>query len=97
MATLPKVVRQRSVELLSANRSSNKFIRLRDTLRRFSFEQNQCPKMAREQLAGLPNWTLKADRLALVDVILALFKEARELFMKGPRLIRLSAPLYIFG
>lgn len=96
-AKYPKAIRERSLE---AQRPEKVYNLVRNVLRRFSAEMHAFPLLAADSPSAsnsLPRWERKADRSKLVEKILRICLDAKEVFLKEPRVARVSSPCYVFG
>ncbi|KAJ6225428.1 hypothetical protein RDWZM_003973 [Blomia tropicalis] len=80
-----------SIEIIKPNSTINE---LRFTLRRFSSAMYGFPKSDGQKN---PKWEKKQDRLMLVDNILNVCNNVREMALKMPRVVHCSSPIYVFG
>lgn len=91
----PRALRDKSHEAIKPD---NVYNLLRNVLRRHSTEQYGFPPIESDSAAANSlKWEKKSDRSALVDKILRVCLQSKDVFIKGPRVVKCCSPLYVFG
>ena len=83
---------------MEAIKPENAYNVLRNALRRYSAEQYGFPSTQPDSpTANAIKWEKKSDRSSVVDKILRVCLDSKDAFRKGPRVLKCSSPIYVFG
>lgn len=89
----------RSLQLVAIGSNRGIHHQIRSILRRFSAAKHGFPLSTSsvEMNDDILRWERKEDRMQLTDKILRLCMEACDVARRGPRVIKCTSPVYVFG